>query len=59
MYEGIKRGLHAELIRNRGFEESPNRIGLSRYWERYPDDRNDDYTVFVGMKKPRTSHGKS
>ena len=27
MYEGIKRGLHAELIRNRGFEESANAIG--------------------------------
>ncbi len=43
MYEGIKGGLHAELIRNRSFEEPPNAIGLSRYWERYPDDRNDDY----------------
>ncbi len=45
MYEGIKYGLHAELIRNRGFEEAPNNIGLSRYWERYPDDRNDDYAL--------------
>jgi alpha-N-arabinofuranosidase len=43
MYEGIKGGLHAELIRNRGFEEPPNATGLSRHWERYPDDRNDDY----------------
>jgi alpha-N-arabinofuranosidase len=43
MYEGVKGGLHAELIRNRGFEEAGNAIGLSRYWERYPDDRNDDY----------------
>lgn len=45
MYEGIKNGLHAELIRNRSFEENPNSIGLSRYWERYPDDRNDDYAL--------------
>ncbi|HEU4837047.1 MAG TPA: alpha-L-arabinofuranosidase C-terminal domain-containing protein [Pyrinomonadaceae bacterium] len=45
MYEGIKGGLHAELIRNRGFEEPPNAIGLSRNWERYPDDRNDDYAL--------------
>ena len=45
MYEGIKGGLHAELIRNRSFEEQPNIIGLSRYWERYPDDRNDDYAL--------------
>ncbi|HEY0375842.1 MAG TPA: alpha-L-arabinofuranosidase C-terminal domain-containing protein [Pyrinomonadaceae bacterium] len=43
MYEGVKGGLYAELIRNRSFEEPPNAAGLSRYWERYPDDRNDDY----------------
>jgi alpha-L-arabinofuranosidase len=43
MFGGIKGGLHAELIRNRSFEEPANVIGLSRYWERYPDDRNDDY----------------
>lgn len=45
MYEGIKGGLHAELIRNRSFEEPANVIGLSRNWERYPDDRNDDYAL--------------
>jgi alpha-L-arabinofuranosidase len=45
MYEGIKGGLDAELIRNRSFEEAPNIIGLSRHWERYPDDRNDDYAL--------------
>jgi alpha-N-arabinofuranosidase len=38
MFEGIKGGLHAELIRNRSFEEAGN-------WERYPDDRNDDYAL--------------
>lgn len=48
MYEGIKNGLHAELIRNRSFEESPNVTGLSRHWERYPDDRNDDYGLAFG-----------
>jgi alpha-N-arabinofuranosidase len=45
MFEGIKSGLHAELLRNRSFEEQPNVIGLSRNWERYPDDRNDDYAL--------------
>jgi alpha-N-arabinofuranosidase len=45
MYEGIKGGLHAELIRNRSFEEPTNVIGLSRNWDRYPDDRNDDYAL--------------
>jgi hypothetical protein len=48
MFENIKGGLHAEMIRNRGFEESPNVTGLSRYWERYPDDRNDDYGLSFG-----------
>lgn len=43
MYEGVKGGLAAEMLKNRGFEEAPSAIGLSRYWERYPDDRNDDY----------------
>jgi alpha-N-arabinofuranosidase len=45
MYEGIKGGLHAELLRGRGFEEAPNAVGLPRPWERYPDDRNDDYAL--------------
>jgi len=45
MFEGIKGGLHAELIRNRSFEEAANVIGLSRNWDRYPDDRNDDYAL--------------
>jgi alpha-L-arabinofuranosidase len=43
MHEGIKGGLHAELIRDRSFESPPNSLGLPRHWERYPDDRNDDY----------------
>src|SRR5918911_209046 len=43
MYEGVKSGLHAELLRDRSFEEQPNATGLPRYWERYPDDRDDDY----------------
>src|SRR5947199_2011113 len=43
MFEGVKSGLDAELIRDRGFEEAPSAIGLPRHWERYPDDRNDDY----------------
>jgi hypothetical protein len=37
MYEGVKGGLAAELLRSRGFEEAPNAIGLSRDWERYPE----------------------
>src|ERR1043165_1717287 len=43
MFGGIKGGLDAEQLRDRSFEDAPNAIGLPRYWERYPDDRNDDY----------------
>src|SRR6185503_19255224 len=42
MYEGVKFGMYAELLRDRGFEETANGIGLPRHWEREPDDRNDD-----------------
>jgi alpha-L-arabinofuranosidase len=45
MFEGIRHGLHAELIRDRGFEEEPDASGLSRSWQRYPDDRDDDYAI--------------
>jgi alpha-N-arabinofuranosidase len=45
MFENIKGGMHGELLLNRSFEEPPNVLGLSRYWERYPDDRNDDYAM--------------
>jgi hypothetical protein len=64
MFEGVKFGLHAELLHNRSFEEQPNAIGLSRYWERYPDDRNDDYalsfywdatTTYPETKAPETT----
>ena len=47
MFENIKFGLHAELLRNRGFEETANAIGLPRDWERHPDDRNDDAIRFA------------
>ena len=42
MFEDVKGGLYAELIRDRGFDEAPDALGLPRYWERDPDDRNDD-----------------
>ena len=47
MFEDIKFGLHAELLRNRGFEEAANAIGLPRHWERDPDSRNDDAIRFA------------
>src|SRR6266403_4833116 len=48
MFEGVKRGLTAELIRDRGFDEKPNAIGLPRDWGREPDDRNDDPGLHFG-----------
>jgi len=48
MFEGIKGGLHAELLRDRSFEEASNAIGLPRSWQRYPDDRIDDYGLLFG-----------
>jgi len=42
MFGGVRGGLTAELLRDRGFEDAPNPIGLPRDWERDPDDRNDD-----------------
>ena len=56
MFEGIKGGLHAELLRNRSFEERPGAIGLSPHWERYPDDRNDDYAISFGRDET-TAYG--
>src|SRR5205823_12894613 len=46
MYGAVKGGLYAELLRDRGFDENPNAAGLPRYWERDPDDRNDDAIHF-------------
>jgi alpha-N-arabinofuranosidase len=42
MFQCIKGGLHGELVRNRSFEEPADVLGLSRYWEPYPDRRNHD-----------------
>src|ERR671939_1222470 len=35
MFEGIKGGLHAELLHDRGFEDAPGQAGLSQSWTRY------------------------
>jgi alpha-N-arabinofuranosidase len=48
MFGGVKEGLYAELLRDRSFEDSPNVIALPRYWERDPDDRNDDPALHFG-----------
>jgi alpha-N-arabinofuranosidase len=45
MFQGIKGGLDAELLRNRSFEGPADEIGLTRYWWRDPDTRNDDFRI--------------
>ena len=45
MFEGVKYGLHAEVLRDRGFEDAASQAGLSPSWKRYPDDREDDYAL--------------
>ena len=62
MFEGIKSGLHAELLKNRGFEETASPAGLPRDWEREPNDRNDDREATfrrAGMRPCRTPRGPS
>src|SRR5882762_794377 len=46
MFEGVKFGLHAELLWDRGFEEPVSAVGLPRHWDREPDDRNDGNVHF-------------
>jgi alpha-L-arabinofuranosidase len=48
MFENIKSGLWAELLRNRAFEDMAPRPSVAHYWERYPDNRNDDYSLIFG-----------
>src|SRR5437867_2902491 len=45
MFQDIKGGLYAELIRDRGFGDTPDAMGLPRYWERHPDNRSDDGAI--------------
>ena len=47
MFEGVKYGLHAEVLRDRGFEDAASQAGLSPSWKRYPDDRDDDYALLA------------
>lgn len=49
MYEGIKFGFDAELLRDRGFEEPAGPGGLPPGWERDPDSRNDDYALKLAV----------
>src|SRR4030095_9281958 len=58
MFEGIKFGLLAELLRDRSFEGAPNAIGLPRYWERYMDDRIDDYALTFAWDSSRAYPAK-
>ena len=54
MYEGIKGGLYAELLRDRGFEEAPNTSAVPPLGA-HPDDRIDDYGLSFGWDERRLS----
>jgi alpha-N-arabinofuranosidase len=55
MFQGIKDGLDAELLHNRSFEGVADEIGLTRYWWRDPDTRNDDFRI--RFKQSTEHHG--
>lgn len=40
MAEGVKRGITAEMLSDRSFEESPSYLGLPLSWRVEPDERN-------------------
>jgi alpha-N-arabinofuranosidase len=42
MAEDVKRGLTAEMLHNRSFEEAPDYLGLPAGWRLEPDERNDN-----------------
>lgn len=42
MAEDVKRGMTAEMLHDRSFEEAPNYLGLPAGWQLEPDERNDN-----------------
>jgi alpha-L-arabinofuranosidase len=42
MAEGVQRGITAEMLHDRSFEEAPNHLGLPASWRIEPDERNDN-----------------
>jgi hypothetical protein len=51
MFEGVKFGLHAELLRDRGFEEPANTVGLPRHWERSPTSATTATSTSAGTTR--------
>ncbi len=41
MAEDVKRGLTAEMLLDRSFEQAPDYLGLPAHWQLEPDERND------------------
>ncbi len=41
MAEDVKRGLTAEMLLDRSFEQAPDYLGLPAHWQMEPDERND------------------
>ncbi len=42
MAEDVKRGLTAEMLLDRSFEQPPDYLGLPSHWRLEPDERNDN-----------------
>ena len=42
MAEDVKRGLTAEMLRDRSFEGAPDYLGIPAGWKLEPDERNDN-----------------
>lgn len=42
MAEGVRRGITAEMLHDRSFEECPDYLGLPAGWRIEPDERNDN-----------------
>lgn len=59
MFQCMKGGLHAELLRDRGFEEPANAVGLPRDWEPYPDGRNHDFALEFARDASLSYPGRS
>ena len=42
MAEDVKRGMTAEMLQDRSFEQAADYLGLPAPWQMEPDERNDD-----------------
>ena len=58
MAEDVKRGLTAEMLQDRSFEEAPNYLGLPAEWQLEPDERNDNVGAIRFMPTEEEAYPK-